>query len=127
MTGSLKALVLALTAISIQFSVSALLPATAVADVCEEDRAKFCSGYSADNPMRLYCLKRNETQIKPSCKSTLRMVPGTEVEFYDTSIEEVEKFCPNIRPGKGRILKCLKGQGKNLTFECNKMVSSMPN
>ena len=104
-----------------------LLPAPLRADVCEEDRQKFCNGYSADNPMRLYCLKRNETQIKPSCKSTLRTVPGSEVEFYDTCVEEVEKFCADVRPGKGRILKCLKANSKDLEFECRKMVSAFPN
>jgi cysteine rich repeat protein len=33
--------------------------------------------------------------------------------------EDVKKLCPDIRPGGGRILQCLRGQESNLTPACH--------
>jgi hypothetical protein len=32
--------------------------------------------------------------------------------------EDVKKLCPDIRPGGGRILQCLRGQESNLSPSC---------
>ena len=36
--------------------------------------------------------------------------------------EDVKKLCPDIRPGGGRILQCLRGQESNLTPACRKVL-----
>jgi hypothetical protein len=98
----------------------------AATDPCEEDRAKFCPTYAADDPRRLYCLKGIETQIKPSCKASLKNVPGTSGEFVEECVADYRKHCSDVEPGQGRILKCLKVNSKNLEFECRKKVSLFP-
>lgn len=100
--------------------------AQAQSDACEADRAKYCPMFRADDPRRLYCLKGVESQIKPSCKSTLRSIPGTEEEFIDECTEDYEKLCSSVAQGKGRVLKCLKENSKKLSFECRKKVSVFP-
>jgi hypothetical protein len=100
--------------------------AIAQSDPCEPDREKFCPMYRADDPRRLYCLKGVSSQLKPSCKATLRNVVGSEEEFIDECTEDYKKFCSEVSPGKGRILKCLKSNSKKLEFECRKKVGIFP-
>lgn len=38
--------------------------------------------------------------------------------------EDVKKLCPDIRPGGGRILQCLRGQESNLTPACRQVLGS---
>ena len=95
-------------------------------DPCEADRAKYCPGFRADDPRRLYCLKSIQSQVKPSCKSSLQNVPGTESEFIDECSDDYHKLCADVQQGKGRILKCLQANSKKLNFECRKKVSAFP-
>jgi hypothetical protein len=95
-------------------------------DPCETDREKFCPMYRADDPRRLYCLKSVSSQLKPSCKATLRNVVGSEEDFIDECTDDYKKFCSEVPAGKGRILKCLKSNSKKLEFECRKKVGIFP-
>jgi hypothetical protein len=36
--------------------------------------------------------------------------------------EDVKKLCPDIRPGGGRVLQCLRGQQSNLTPACRQVL-----
>jgi hypothetical protein len=36
--------------------------------------------------------------------------------------EDVKKLCPEIRPGGGRILQCLRGQASNLSPACRQVL-----
>ena len=36
--------------------------------------------------------------------------------------EDVKKLCPDIRPGGGRILQCLRGQESNLSPACRQVL-----
>src|SRR6476469_410464 len=38
--------------------------------------------------------------------------------------EDVKKLCPDIRPGGGRILQCLRGQESNLSPACRQVLGS---
>jgi Cysteine rich repeat len=37
--------------------------------------------------------------------------------------EDVKKLCPDIRPGGGRILQCLRGQESNLSPSCRQVLA----
>jgi hypothetical protein len=36
--------------------------------------------------------------------------------------EDIKKLCPDIRPGGGRILQCLRGQESNLSPTCRQVL-----
>jgi hypothetical protein len=37
--------------------------------------------------------------------------------------QDVKKLCPDIRPGGGRILQCLRGQESNLSPACRQVLA----
>jgi hypothetical protein len=37
--------------------------------------------------------------------------------------QDVKKLCPDIRPGGGRILQCLRGQESNLSPTCRQVLA----
>jgi hypothetical protein len=87
------------------------------ARACQGDIAMFCAG--AQGPKQeLQCLKENRERLSPQCKMHIVQVLRAAREAHQDCEADTYMFCPGVRPGKGRILKCLKAHKQELTPEC---------
>ena len=75
------------------------------------------SGYAADPP-------QGSPKESPREQSPEEAAGGTHNLQLMRKVcdEDVKKLCPDIRPGGGRILQCLRGQESNLSPACRQVL-----
>lgn len=118
---------IAFVSLALVLALLAARSAYASKDPCEADLHKYCPGYTANDPLRYFCLKGVSSQVTPSCKATLRDVSDDAGASINACAKDTATLCGHIIPGNSRILKCLKENTKKLDFECRKKVVPFPN
>jgi hypothetical protein len=103
-------------AMSMCLSLLSQSPAFA-AGACQRDIAKYCSGAQGQK-QEMQCLKENKERLSPQCKRHIVQVMKAVKEAHQDCEPEIYTFCPGVKPGKGRIMKCLKAHKQELSPEC---------
>jgi Golgi apparatus protein 1 len=110
---------------SIALVVSVALLSLGVAraeDACRADVEKLCKGVRPGEGRVLVCLQANEAQLSPACKQQVGVIGAKAKEIGAACGDDVQQFCPNVKTGGGRILKCLVANSSNLSQMCQNMV-----
>ncbi len=74
------------------------------------------AGYPADSDKTVGGREQTPEEAAGGRLNLLRIKKACE--------EDVKRLCPDIRPGGGRLLQCLRGQPDNLTPGCREVVLS---
>jgi hypothetical protein len=85
---------------------------------CADDIAKYCRDVKPGGGRIARCLKENEKQLSPACKSSIEEFKQKAKEAHQACEADAQKFCKDVKPGQGRIVKCLKEHEKDLSPEC---------
>ncbi len=94
-----------------------------IRDKCQADIGKRCQGVTPGKGRIFRCLSRNIDTLDPACKTELQST------FQDTdgSMKACRpdrlKFCKDVSPGQGRILKCLNENHTKLSAPCRMLLS----
>ena len=95
------------------------MPANAQAkNPCADDAAKFCKDVKPGGGRLAKCLKQHESELSPECKASHEKAKARAKEAHEACADDVQKLCKDVKPGEGRIIKCLKDNSKNLSPEC---------
>ena len=96
---------------------------------CSDDIAKFCKNVKNDMRSLLECLEEHESELTDACKAYEERMGGSRVESREitrqrkaiilTCKDDVDKFCKDVDPKDGGILKCLNEHEKELSTPCN--------
>ena len=85
---------------------------------CADDLAKFCKDVKPGGGRLERCLKEHEKDLSPECKASIGAARAKAKEAHDACANDVQKFCKDVKPGEGRLVKCLKENEKQLSPEC---------
>jgi hypothetical protein len=89
---------------------------------CREDVQKFCKDVKPGGGRIVKCLKQHENDLSAACKSHgEEMRSEFKKEFQEAQAAckgDVDKLCKDVKPGEGRIMKCLKEHENDLSAEC---------
>jgi hypothetical protein len=85
---------------------------------CANDTAKFCKDVKPGGGRLARCLKQHEGQLSPECKAYCEKAKIRAKEAHEACADDVQKLCANVKPGEGRIVKCLKDNSKSVSPEC---------
>jgi hypothetical protein len=97
-----------------------LLCATAArADLpCVADLKKFCADTPAGGGRIQACLKSHEKDLSADCKKQLADIRRRAGTVMAVCNFDVARFCGDVQPGGGRIVKCLQDHRDDLSPEC---------
>jgi hypothetical protein len=84
---------------------------------CADDVAKYCKDVKRGGGAIARCLKDNESQLSPACKSSIEEAMKRK-EAHQACEADAQKFCKDVKQGQGRIVRCLREHEKELSAEC---------
>jgi multidrug efflux system outer membrane protein len=89
---------------------------------CMEEIEKFCKDLPHGKGELIFCLSGHRRELPPLC--------GEKVDKYSVRLEEarrictpdIEKYCPKVVFGQGRLLKCFKENIAGISPACRQQV-----
>jgi hypothetical protein len=87
--------------------------------LCADDIEKFCKGIKPGGGRLLNCLKAHETELSAPCCEKMSELQGIIKECDEACSGDIAKYCKDVQPGGGRIMKCLKEHEKELSPSCS--------
>jgi hypothetical protein len=93
---------------------------------CKDDIKKYCL-YIPKKPKEiLACLKKHENILSVMCKEKLAETKKLVKEKMDSirqnCTEDFNKFCSDVKPGKGARFKCLKDHKNDVSINCQSVL-----
>jgi hypothetical protein len=85
---------------------------------CTDDVQKFCKDVQPGAGRIARCLKEHEADLSRACKRQMAEVKKRAHEFREACEDDVLSLCAGVKPGGGRIIKCLKEHESELSPEC---------
>jgi hypothetical protein len=85
---------------------------------CSGDVATFCKEVNPGGGRMIGCLKQHENELSPECKAQMKDGAKRFKEAHEACKDDVDALCQGIKPGGGRIIKCLKAHEEELSPEC---------
>ena len=88
---------------------------------CKADMEKFCKGVEPGEGRVVKCMKEHEAELSEGCKKVAGKMGEMKEKMKDAAgacKADKEKFCKDVEPGEGRIIKCLKEHEAELSEAC---------
>ncbi len=89
---------------------------------CVADAKKFCDDVRPGEGRVAQCMKEHEKDLSPGCKKNIVKMKEKIRDVAESCKDDAAKFCMDIEPGKGRILRCLKQHQGELSTACNEQL-----
>ena len=89
---------------------------------CADEIARFCKEIKPGEGSIMRCLKGHESKLSALCRKTLEEGEKRQKECEKACCDDVKKFCENVRPGSGRIAKCLRDHVNELSAPCKERI-----
>jgi len=90
-------------------------------NLCVDDINKFCKDVKPGGGRLARCMKENEKSLSPQCKASIEETRAKVKEAHEACADDIQRLCKDVRPGEGRIVKCLKDNEKQVSPECRKL------
>jgi hypothetical protein len=94
-----------------------------VAGHCEGDIAKFCGDVKPGEGQITRCLEKNKEQLSPECKTHIAQMKEAIKGVHKDCEDDITMFCAGVKPGEGRIWKCLKKHKAKLSSKCQEAIT----
>ena len=92
---------------------------------CDEDAKKFCPGLEPGSQKAFMCMMAYEDKLSEACKlgfAEAAMSVKMGLAAIDYSVKSCEKdadkFCLDVQPGEGKIVKCLRKHEAKVSQSC---------
>ena len=89
---------------------------------CAEEIAKYCKEVKPGGGRILNCLDEHQKDLSASCKKKLKESKKRLMKAQQACTGDMEKFCKDVQPGGGRILKCLRERSQELSSVCRQEI-----
>ena len=90
---------------------------------CAGDVEKFCQGIQPGGGRIAKCLAQHKDELSPGCKARVQEVALQLKGVQNGCEDDIMIFCPGVKPGGGRIAKCLKEHQAELSAECKARIA----
>ena len=115
-------LLVVLVAIAVPGPGQAMDEGVQASDPCAEDIRQFCPDVKPGSSRLVECLRKNEPRLSAACVARIdasrQKAKALIEEFGRSCRRDVDRFCPGIDPGGGRVLGCLHQHQLELSQPC---------
>ena len=89
---------------------------------CMDEIEKFCKDVPPGKGELLLCLSKRKPELSRLCSDKIEKHLVKMEESRKICASDMEKFCPGVEPGQGRLLKCMKTQLDKISPACRERV-----
>lgn len=89
---------------------------------CGDEIEKFCSHVTPGKLSMAGCLNDNREKLSKECLAKVDKAMVKIEESRKICGPDINRFCAEVKPGEGRIVKCLNAKISELTPDCRKQV-----
>jgi len=100
---------------------SAALPAAAFA--CMEEIEKYCKNIPPGKGELILCLSGHRQELAPVCREKVDTYSARLEEARRICTPDIEKYCPTVVPGQGRLLQCFKEHIDGVSPACREQIN----
>jgi hypothetical protein len=97
-------------------------PGVPLRDACREDVRQLCPDVRAGGGKIAACLQSQIDKVSPGCRTAMEEAKQKIRQAVDACRDDMQTFCPDIKPGSARIARCLKKNVESLTPDCRQVV-----
>lgn len=92
---------------------------------CAKDVETLCPGIKPGDGRIATCLKEHQDKVSPECKAQHEKMKEARHEMKEACKGDIEKFCADIKKGRGRIMKCMKQHKDELSEGCRSEMADL--
>ncbi|GIL17366.1 MAG: hypothetical protein BroJett040_11170 [Oligoflexia bacterium] len=85
---------------------------------CHDDIQKFCKDVQPGEGRMAKCMKDNKDKFSKACQDHMAQMKEAVKEGKEACYEDIKKLCADVKPGGGRIIKCLNENKDKLSDTC---------
>lgn len=107
------------------------VPVATAAGPCAPYVKQFCPGKVPGTLAAMSCLNDHLAKVSDACKARVQAVTARETAKPDgtratleTCKPDLDKFCKLVKPGGGRLMRCLQQHRKDLSPPCKAKLPS---
>jgi multidrug efflux system outer membrane protein len=97
-------------------------PPAAAAYPCMGEIEKFCKDIPPGKGELILCLSGHRQDLAPVCREKVDKSSAKLEEARKICAPDIEKYCPKVVPGQGRLLKCFKENMDGISPACRKQI-----
>jgi hypothetical protein len=98
----------------------AAAPVAFAAEPCVEEIEQFCPDVPVGEGNIVRCLHEHREQLSPGCVERMRADAKKLLQVSADCLDDVDRFCNDVEPGKGRVIVCLSRHEQDLAPVCRK-------
>jgi hypothetical protein len=85
---------------------------------CMDELEKFCKEVRPGEGRIIKCLQEHDRELSSVCRDKVRSVMKKLEEAKQACAPDIGKFCADVVPGEGRLIKCMSPHFEELTPAC---------
>lgn len=107
----------------ILFSLFTIIPTKVYADrPCKDDVAKYCGDVEPGEGRIARCIAKNKDKFSPECRAAMTKARQDVEAIFVSCYEDQKKYCADIEPGQGRVMRCMREHREQLSDKCRSEV-----
>lgn len=87
-------------------------------DACRADAERLCKGVRPGGGRIAACLQEHAADVSQECQATMTTVREKAAAFMEACGGDAQKLCAGVKPGRGRVVQCLRSHEAELTEAC---------
>lgn len=91
---------------------------------CHEDMQKFCGQIEKGDGRIVKCMQEHKDQLSTACKEHHEKMKSEFKSVKQACHDDVAKFCHDVKPGAGRIMRCMKEHKSEFSASCQKEIDA---
>lgn len=89
---------------------------------CADELERFCKAVPPGLGQTMVCLDRYREELSPVCREKVSRAMDKLEKARQECAGDIAAFCPEVQPGGGRLLDCLKKKADSLSPTCRAQV-----
>ncbi len=85
---------------------------------CMEELEKFCKEVQPGEGRIIKCLQEHDRELSAVCRDKVRSILKRVDEAKQACGQDIGKYCAEVKPGGGRLIKCLTPHFNELAPAC---------